>query len=228
MSSIPKTMKAWVVTQAGDPDTALELRTDWPTPESPKGGNIMVKVSCMALNPLDLVVMKYPMLIRGQSIAGADFAGEVIQVGASASVSSDIHLGMTVCGTIPTMQILMGSGGTLAEYIVLPAHMVVEKPKSLGKDAAAGLLGVPGQTCVAILKAASLSKGSRVLVNGASGGVGSVLIQVLQATGIHVTGICSGKNSAMVQRLGAEEVGSISLFSHPLPLDGHHQKIITN
>ncbi|KAH7136929.1 zinc alcohol dehydrogenase [Dactylonectria estremocensis] len=211
-------MKAWIVSRTGQPKDVLDLRDDWPTPASPKGADIMVKVSHAALNPLDLVMMRMPRPFLGNAIPGADFVGEVVQTGPSIPSSlSNVRVGAIVCGTIPTLQILC-SRGTLAEYIVLPAHMVAEKPPSLEDGAAAGVVGVPGQTTAMLMKAGKFHAGDRVLVNGASGGVGSVLLQVLQSNGVHVTGVCSGKNEAMVRRLGASEVidytAHKSLYAH--------------
>ncbi|KAF7558019.1 hypothetical protein G7Z17_g313 [Cylindrodendrum hubeiense] len=220
MAPLPKTMKAWIISRAGQPKDVLQFKPDWPTPAPPKGGDIMVKVSYSALNPLDLVMMRMPRPLMGNAIPGADFVGQVVQVGPSIPASLNVRVGMTVCGTIPTMQILSGSGGTLAEYLVLPAHMVTEKPSALDDGAAAALTGVPGQTTAILVRAAGLRAGDRVLVNGASGGVGTVLLQVLRAAGVHVTGVCSGKNEAMVRRLGAEEVVDYtahkSLYDHLL------------
>lgn len=179
----------------------------------------MVRVSYAALNPLDLVMMRMPWPFMGNSIPGADFVGQVVQAGPSIPSTSNVRVGMTVCGTIPTMQIFSG-GGTLAEYIILPVHMVVEKPLTLDDGAAAALVGVPGQTTAIVMRATEFRKGDRVLVKGASGGVGSVLVQVLRSTGVHVTAICSGKNEAMVRRLGAEEV----LLSDLVPAAMHHRK----
>jgi NADPH:quinone reductase-like Zn-dependent oxidoreductase len=144
-----------------------------------------------------------PIPFRKTGIAGMDFVGEVIQVGPSSA--SGVRVGMIVGGTVPMINILRGVG-SLAEYLVVPAHAVVEKPASLKEPVAAGLLGIVGQTSVVLLRAANLREGDRVLVNGASGGVGSVLIQMLRGMGAHVTGICSAKNEPLVRRLGAEEV----------------------
>ncbi|KAI0132629.1 zinc alcohol dehydrogenase [Xylariales sp. AK1849] len=199
-------MKAWIVIRAGPFQDVLELKTSWPTPTPPEVGQVMIRVSYAAINPGDikLIAMKIPC--RRYTIAGMDFVGEVVQVGPSASTSpSDVRVGMTVAGTVPMMSFWRGVG-VLADYVVLPAHAVVEKPEGLAESVTAGLLGVAGQTSVALLRAANLHKGDKVLLNGASGGVGSILIQILREMGVHVTGICSAKNEAVVRRLGAEAV----------------------
>ena len=63
-----------------------------------------------------------------------------------------------------------------------------------------------------MMGAAKVQRGERVLVNGASGGIGSLLLQVLKASGALTTAVCSGENEAWVRRLGADEVRSVSPF----------------
>ncbi|KAI8955375.1 zinc alcohol dehydrogenase [Xylaria longipes] len=199
---VPQTMRAWVAFGAGHVKDVLEFKTDWPTPMPPKAGEIMIRVSYVAINPGDAKMIVKPIPFRKTAIIGMDFAGEVIQVGPS---TPDLRLGMIVAGTIPMANILRGVG-SLAEYLVVPAHAVVEKPNGLDERVAAGLLGIVGQTCIVLLRAANLQKGDRVLLNGASGGVGCVLTQMLCGMGMHVTGVCSARNESLVRKLGAQEV----------------------
>ncbi|KAI1337084.1 GroES-like protein [Xylariaceae sp. FL0016] len=205
MAALPQTMKAWVAARPGKPRDVLELKTDWPLPASPKAGEIMVKVSYVALNPGDLKMMPMKMPFRRNTIPGMDFVGQVVQVGPSSYTSPPLELGTTVAGTMSMKNIWLGVG-VLAEYAVVPARVVVKKPADLDETVAAGLLGVVGQTSATLLQTAGLRAGTRALVNGASGGVGSILIQVLQAKGVHVTGICSARNAAFIKHLGADEV----------------------
>ncbi|KAJ9157287.1 Zinc alcohol dehydrogenase [Pleurostoma richardsiae] len=212
MASVPRSMRAWIVMQSGEPRDVLELKTDWPTPGPPKAGEILIRVSHAVLNPLDLAVMRMPTFFKKNAVPAVDFAGEIVQVGPpTSSTTQDIRVGMTVCGTVPTVQILRGFG-TLAEFIVLPANAVAEKPLGLEDGAAGGLMGVAGQTTAILVRAGNFAKGDRVLVNGASGGVGCFVVQMLRAKGVHVTAICSGKNEGMVRRLGAEEVIDYTVF----------------
>ncbi|RYC55583.1 hypothetical protein CHU98_g10627 [Xylaria longipes] len=135
---VPQTMRAWVAFGAGHVKYVLEFKTDWPTPMPPKAGEIMIRVSYVAINPGDAKMIVKPIPFRKTAIIGMDFAGEVIQVGPS---TPDLRLGMIVAGTIPMANILRGVG-SLAEYLVVPAHAVVEKPNGLDERVAAGLLGV--------------------------------------------------------------------------------------
>ncbi|KAI1661750.1 GroES-like protein [Daldinia decipiens] len=206
MVDIPKTMKAWVATRAGKPQDILEFKTDWPTPTPPKTGEIMVRVSYAALNPAEIKIMAMAVPCKVNTVAGMDFVGEVVQVGPTTPKSpSDVRVGMIVGGTVPLMNMWHGAGA-LSDYLVVPAHAVAEKPKDLDESVAAGLLGIAGQTNAVIVRAANLHEGDKVLINGASGGVGCISIQVLRGMGVHVTAICSAKNEAFVRRLGAEEV----------------------
>ena len=97
--------------------------------------------------------------------------------------------------------------GTLAEYVKLPAKLLALKPKEMSWTEAAGS-GVVGQTVNTILKAAGplVGKGKRVLINGASGGIGTVLVQRVKAEGAVVVGVCSEGNFELVTGLGADEV----------------------
>lgn len=206
MAELPKTMKAWCFDRRGKPKEVLELRIDAPVPSAPKAGEVMIRVSYVAINPADYKLMDHRIPFRYPATPSIDFVGEVVQAGnLSSSSSENVRVGMTVAGSVPTMLIIRGVG-VLAEYIVLPAHAVVEKPRHLQESVAAGLLGVAGQTSAVVLEKAVLHKSDRVLLNGASGGVGCILVQVLCGMGIRVTGVCSSRNEALVRRLGADEV----------------------
>ncbi|KAI0376362.1 zinc alcohol dehydrogenase [Hypomontagnella monticulosa] len=209
-------MRAWVAARPGHFRNVLELKTDWPTPAPPKTGEIMIKISYAALNPGNIKMIAFKIPFMRNAIVGLDFVGEIIQVGPSAS-PSNLRVGMIVGGSVPLSKAFRGVGA-LADYVVVPADSVAEKPPGLDESVAAGLLGVAGQTSVRLLRAANLRRGDRALVNGASGGVGTILIQALCGMGVKVTGICSAKNEALVRRLGAEEVVDYtaheSLYDH--------------
>jgi NADPH:quinone reductase-like Zn-dependent oxidoreductase len=96
--------------------------------------------------------------------------------------------------------------GSLAERVCVPISAVAAKPPSLSFEHAAAL-PVAGLTAVQGFKdAGGLRSGDRVLVNGASGGVGTFAVQVAKALGAHVTGVCSARNADLVRALGADEV----------------------
>lgn len=215
---VPTTQKAWLVTRNGEPNEALTLKTDYPVPSQVKSGNILVKVDYAALNPADLNFMaNLPNWIpfRRNPTVGLDFAGQVVQVGSAVPASLGISVGTDVAGAFNVLSVAIGRG-SLAEYIEVPAAKVAPTPKGIHPRDAAGALGIAGQTAWLILKEAPLMPGDRVLINGASGGVGSVLVQVAKAKGAVVYGVCSGANADFVKGLGAEEVRMVlPSFWHP-------------
>ncbi|CAK7567240.1 MAG: zinc ion binding [Sporothrix epigloea] len=236
-SLLPK-MKAWVVVKNGEPSEALALKTvgeemTVSLPE-PKGADILIRVSHAALNPADLVFMRHiPTWVpfRRQAIPAMDFAGQIIALGPQAAATPShaaepLVVGARVAGCLNVGLIAFGHGA-LAEYLTVPAELVARQPKAFGDSNAtagppsAGLLGCAGQTAHlaatdACAEAAFGVAKPRVLVNGASGAVGSLLIQISKARGAYVAAVCSGKNADFVRRLGADLV--IDYTKHdPLP-----------
>jgi len=204
---VPPKMKAWIVTRAGPPSAVLQLDLEHPTPGPPSGGDITVRVSHAALNPADLVLMSHiPTFLpfRRRPMPGFDFCGTVVAAGPGVSKDGPAVVGSVVCGAVPVSKLTTGTG-SLAEYITVPADCVAGKPERLSAGAAAGL-GIAGQTAALIMSEADVKQGERVLLNGASGGVGTMMCQILKARGATVFGICSGRNEEMVKKLGVSEV----------------------
>ena len=156
-----------------------------------------------------------PMPFRTKpSIPDMDFSGTVIKTSKSVPVSRELVPGTAVFGTVPMSQHLMGGKGALAEYVAVPAENLVLKPSNVSFEEAAGL-PITGVTATSCMDLAKVKRGERVLVNGASGGIGSLVVQM--AKGVvgdegMVVGVCSGRNLEMVKGLGADEVGLISLL----------------
>lgn len=204
-AQLPREMKAWQVTRNGEPSKVLRLRTDYPVPQQIKSHNILVKISYATLNPADIAMMNgIPNWIpfRRNPVIGLDFCGTVVSVGSGVK---DLAPGVEVCGALNTISVTIGRG-SLAEYLEIPADKVALKPAGLHARDAAGATGIAGQTAVIVLREANLRPGDRLLVNGASGGVGNIITQVAAARGIEVYGVCSGANAVMVKGLGATEV----------------------
>lgn len=205
---LPTTQKVWLVTKNGEPKDALCLKADYPVPRQVKSGNILVRVDYGALNPADLNFMStLPNWIpfRHNPTVGLDFAGQVVKMGSGVPSDLGLSVGSEVCGAFNVLSVAIGRG-SLAEYVEVPAAKVALKPKGIEPRDAAGALGIAGQTAWLILKEAEVKAGDRVLVNGASGGVGSVLVQVAKSKGAEVYGVCSGANAEFVKGLGAAEV----------------------
>jgi NADPH:quinone reductase-like Zn-dependent oxidoreductase len=164
-----------------------------------------------------------PTLLRTTpAVPELDFAGTITAL--SATGNKGFCVGVPVFGSIPVAAHLKGAGA-LAGYVVLDSATVAAVPGVAGvKDEseverrmreAAGL-GVVGCTALALMKAAGLGRGDAVLVNGASGGIGHLVVQMCrEAVGGsgRVVGVCSAGNAEMVRGLGADEVSWMRIWS---------------
>jgi NADPH:quinone reductase-like Zn-dependent oxidoreductase len=198
--SVP--MRAIVRRRYGTPDV-LELRTiERPVPGDDE---VLVRVHAAGVSIGDHhVVTGKPYVIRLSphggvrrplsQVPGIALAGRVEAVGAKVTT---VRRGDEVYGDAPT--------GAFAEYAAVPAQRLASKPPNLSfEEAAATSWAVtPLQ---ALRDIGHLAAGQRVLINGASGGVGTWAIQIAKALGAEVTAVCSGRNAEMVRALGADEV----------------------
>jgi NADPH:quinone reductase-like Zn-dependent oxidoreductase len=193
-------MRAIVQDRFGPPDV-LELRQV----EQPQAGQaeVLVRVRAASVNPADWYAMAgIPWVARPQmglrrprtSRVGLDLAGVVAAVGAG------------VTRLRPGDEVFGAGTGTLAEYAVASEDTLVAKPANLSFEQAAAV-PVAGLTALQGLRdKGRLQPGQQVLVNGASGGVGTFAVQVAKALGAEVTGVCSTRNVALVGSLGADRV----------------------
>ncbi|GIF69480.1 NADPH:quinone reductase [Asanoa ishikariensis] len=164
---------------------------------------MLVRVEAAALNAYDWHVMRGdPRLARlstGRSgprarIRGRDFAGRVSAVGADVQ---RVRPGDAVFGD------LGDANGAFAEYACVPESLVAPAPVNLTAQQAAAL---PLAGATALLGLRDVESGFRVLINGASGGVGTLAVQLAKAAGATVTAVCSTRNVDLVSSLGADEV----------------------
>lgn len=200
-------MKAWIVTRYGSPEV-LELR-DVPAP-SPKDGDVLVRVKATTVTAGDRRVramdaprgfgLIFPLVFgRGapkQPIMGGEASGVVEAVGAG------------VTRFRPGDRVFAYSDGKLgahAELLLIPGSKAIAHiPEGTGFEEAAALCFGPC-TALAFLRRAKVKAGDRVLVNGASGGVGSAAVQLARHFGATVTGLTSAANAELVRSIGAEE-----------------------
>ena len=126
-------------------------------------------------------------------VPGIDVAGTVVAVG---SAVTSFKVGDEVFGM---------SRGSFAEYAAARADKLAHKPANVTFEQAA-VVGISGGTALQALRAGGLQAGQRVLITGASGGVGSYAIQLAKAAGAHVTGVCSSGKHDLVRGWGADEV----------------------
>jgi NADPH:quinone reductase-like Zn-dependent oxidoreductase len=207
-------MRAWTYRTRGPPSIALKLESDFPTPPPPTKSNLLIKISHSALTPscahLINIVPSLPFLSRPY-IPELDLSGVVELAGPD--VPADLKPGTHVFGSIPLVpNYTLYGAGSMAEYALVPANHVahVPKHKAFGLAEAAALNG-NGQTAALMVRNAGIGAGSRVFVNGGSGGVGTLVVQIAKAEGAYVVATGSGANADLVKRLGADEVGLLVL-----------------
>lgn len=194
-------MKAIVQHGFGGPER-LRLE-DLPEPE-PAADQVLIRVHAASVNAYDWHVMRGdPRLARlamprprGQA-RGRDVAGVVEAVGAAVT---DLAPGDRVYGDLGEAE------GAFAEYAAAPRSCIERMPAGLTFEQAAAMPLAATTALMGLRDAAGTGPGHRVLVNGASGGVGTFAIQIAKALGAHVTGVCSARNTELVASLGADEV----------------------
>ncbi|KAF8202597.1 hypothetical protein K438DRAFT_1757928 [Mycena galopus ATCC 62051] len=208
--TLPQSQRAWTFSTWGLPREILTLNENYTVPPPPAKAELLIRVSHVALNPGCYVAMaSIPPLLRRlfswntrTYVAEGEFSGVVHLAGPAAP--QHLQPGTRVFGCLPVSNLIAGNG-TLAEYSVLPAECVAHIPAAMDWPDAAGLAGA-GQTAFNMLLDANLSDGTRVLVNGGSGGVGTMVVQLVKARGAYVVATCSGANKELVKSLGADEV----------------------
>jgi NADPH:quinone reductase-like Zn-dependent oxidoreductase len=155
------------------------------------------------VNPLDWHMMRgTPYLMRvGTGLRkpadirmGVDFAGTVDSVGKNVT---DLKAGDDVFGA---------RTGALAEYIAVPPSRLALKPSNLTFEEAASVTVAAITALQGLRDHGQVKPGHRVLINGASGGVGTFAVQIAKSFGAEVTGVCSTRNVAMVRSIGADHV----------------------
>lgn len=197
-------MKAIQYTQYGSPDV-LELK-DIAKP-SPKDNEILVKIHAAAANPLDWHLMRgEPFLARLENglqkpkhpNLGADFAGRVEAVG---SQVTRFQPGDEVLG-----EVFKTGLGSFAEYVCVPENALAQKPSNLSFESAAAVPIAALTALQGLRNKGHIQPGQQVLINGASGGVGSFAVQIAKAIGAEVTAVCSTRNLDLVRSIGADHV----------------------
>jgi NADPH2:quinone reductase len=193
-------MQAAYIEQTGPPDV-IQYGS---LPDPVVGPNqALVKIGAVAVNPIDTYIRNganyWPL--PKQFIIGADFAGEVVQIGADVTT---MKVGERVWGS---NQGLMGRQGCFAEFAAVDVDLLYPTPKEVTDEAAAAsaLVGITAH--LGLFQRAQLKAGETIFVNGGSGGVGSVVVQMAKATGAKVIATAgSAEKVAAVKALGADLV----------------------
>lgn len=197
-------MKTIVYTEYGSPDV---LRIEEATIPTPNTDQVLVKVRCASVNPLDWHLMRAePFIVRlsgglrqpKNTRLGADLAGEVVAVGASVT---RFNVGDHVFGDA-----FPAGLGALAEYVVVDEKTLVHKPSNISFESAAAVPIAAITALQGLLHQQKDLNGLQVLVNGASGGIGTFAVQIAKAFGAEVTGVCGTRNLERIRSLGASHV----------------------
>src|ERR1700720_101532 len=195
-------MKAIVHCEYGGPEVLTLADVEKPVPTD---NQVLVRVRAASLNPLDLTI-RGPWLIRPilgmrkpkDTRLGVDYAGTVEAVGKNPAAAGQFKPGDEVFGA---------RDGALAEYVcgladravgLKPANMTFAQAASVPVAAITALQGLRDK--------GKIQSGQKVLINGASGGVGTFAVQIAKSYGADVAGVCSTRNIELVQSLGADHV----------------------
>ena len=187
------------------PPELLQLQdVDQPVPASDE---VLVRVHAAALNALDWHIMRGdPYIARFMdrkvfgrhgpkgTIRGRDFAGRVEAVGSA------------VTRFRPGDEVYGDTDATFAEYVRIRADLLEPKPANLSFAQAAAMPVAGGTALLGLRDVGQVQPGQRVLVNGASGGVGTFAVQIAKSLGAEVTGVCSTRNVDLVRSIGADDV----------------------
>ena len=195
-------MKAVVCPTYGSPDV---LKFQDVAKPSPKDDEVLVKVHAAGVNAGDWHLMRAdPFLIRlmigltkpKQPILGGDFAGKVEAVGKNVT---QFQVGDEVFGASANF-------GTFAEYVAVAQDAAVLKPDTMSFEQVAAVPTAAMTALQGLRDHGKIKAGQKVLINGASGGVGSFAVQIAKALGAEVTGMCSAAKTDMVRSIGADHI----------------------
>jgi NADPH:quinone reductase-like Zn-dependent oxidoreductase len=198
-------MKAITQDRYGSPDVLEFREVDAPVAAA---NEVLVRVHAASVNALDWHVMRGdPYLFRlsgglrkpKHTILGKDFAGTVEAVGRNVT---GFRPGDEVYGELP----MDSTSGAFAEYLCVSDDQVELKPASLSFEEAAAVPVAASTALVGLRDVVQLRPGQRILINGASGGVGTFAVQLAKSFDAQVTAVCRTRNVDLVKSLGADHV----------------------
>jgi NADPH:quinone reductase-like Zn-dependent oxidoreductase len=197
-------MKAYVLRSYGSPDHLDLTAVDTPAPAADE---VLVRVRATSVNPYDwhhmrgeprvARLMPGTMGLRAPKlrILGCDMAGQVEAVGTD----------VTEFGPGDDVFALLKQGG-FAEYVCVPERLLARKPGNLSYEQAAAVPMAAATALLALRDVGRIEPGQKVLVNGASGGVGTFAVQIARALGTSADAVCSARNADLVRSIGADDV----------------------
>jgi len=199
-------MKAIICPKYGSPDVLQFRDVEKPVPQEDE---VLIQIRAASLNSRDLRMLKAkPIFIRlmpgglfrpKNMILGADLAGIVEAVGQTAS---QFQPGAEVYGYMPSAT----RRGTFAEFVCARESLIALKPANLTFEQAAAVPEAAMTALQGLSEKGKIQPGQKVLINSASGGVGTFAVQIAKAFGAEVTAVCSTRNLEMARSLGADYV----------------------
>jgi NADPH:quinone reductase-like Zn-dependent oxidoreductase len=199
-------MKAIICTKYGSPDVLQLQEVEKPAPQDDE---VLIRIYAASINARDWRFMRAkPFFVRlmpggflqpKNKILGADLAGRVEAVGRNVR---QFKPGDEVFGYLPSAT----GRGTFAEYVCANENAITLKPADLTFEQAAAVPLAAMTALQGLRDNGNIQPGQKVLINGASGGVGTFAVQIAKAFGAEVTAVCSTRNLEMVRSLGADRV----------------------
>ena len=212
-------MKAIITTKYGSPDVLQLKEVEKPAPNDDQ---VLVHVQAASVNILDLANLGGTLPVRLVSgglrepkykILGADIAGRVEAIGRNAR---QFQPGDEVFGDI--------SAGGFAEYVCVPENKLALKPANISFEAAAATPVTAFTALQGLRDKGQVQPGQKVLINGASGGVGTFAVQIAKSFGAEVTAVCSTRNLDTARSIGADHV--IDYTQEDFTQDGQRYDLI--
>ncbi|PSO75790.1 MAG: zinc-binding alcohol dehydrogenase [Cyanobacteria bacterium QH_8_48_120] len=192
-------MKAVIFHQYGD--TEVLQYADVEKPQI-KSDQLLVKVYASSVNPIDWKIRKGMLKVltgnRFPMVLGFDVSGEVVELGEKVTHYKK--------GDLIYAHLAQLTKGTYAEYAAVSAQAAAFKPNAITHEQAAATPLAALTALQAFRDQGKIQQGQKVLINGASGGVGTFAVQIAKVMGAEVTGVCSEKNLELVKTLGADSV----------------------
>lgn len=199
-------MKAIICPRYGSPDVLQLREVEKPVPQEDE---VLIQIHAASLNSRDLRMLRanpfFMRLMPGglfrpkNKILGADLAGRVEEIGSSVK---EFQPGDEVFGYLPSAT----GRGTFAEYVCASERFIALKPVNLTFEQAAAVPLAAMTALQGLRYKGNIQAGQKVLIQGASGGVGTFAVQIAKAFGAEVTAVCSTRNLEMVHAFGADHV----------------------
>jgi NADPH2:quinone reductase len=192
-------MKAMIIKEIGSTDVFQLAEKAKPVA---KAGHMVVAVKATSVNPLDTMLrsIELPWSVNLPEVLHGDVAGVVVEVGTNVT---DFTVGDEVYGMAGGVN---GVDGALAEFMLVDARLMAQKPRTLTMKQAAALPLVAITSYEALVEKMNVKAGDNVLIHGVTGGVGHIAVQLAKALGANVTSTYSPANEVLAKTVGADNL----------------------